>query len=380
MTAGRLHRARRVHRDIGAGMAVGIAAALFALPALPARADDGREENARLRLVYEAPRDCARASEFRDRVLSLVRTAPGSWKSAVEVRVGITRGERGYVGRLGIMQHDEQHDGDHRTSERELRAATCAPVVAALAVSAALAIDDALEASAAPAPTAPAPTAPQAADERPTSSAPIWDGSATPAMKARRREQRGQAVLPTPRPLELRLGGASALRWGVAPDPLWMQSASLSVGHRATLWPPTLRGELGYGASPIARTPHGAFRTRLFEAAVSACTPSGDAWLAHLGVCAGVSGGVLASTSFEVIRPADRVRPWFTAFIAPRVSLPLTAGLAIVAEGRVAFPFVRETLTFYPGIEVYEAPATVFQGALGLEVSLPTPRRNGQAP
>lgn len=342
-----------------------------ALVANDVSAGNGPDRGERLRLSYDVPQECPRVADFRDRVVSLVRTPPGAWRNDVEVRVVIMRRDRGYVGRVGVVQHDER---DRSPSERELRASTCSPVVAALAVSAALAIDDALEASAG---SASETTFAPHADEPPE--APPILSTAEPAPASAHRAVPAPAA-PKAHPLELRLGGASAVRWGVAPDPAWMQTASFAVGWHEALWPPTLRAEVGFGATPIVRTEYGAFRTRLFEAALSTCTPDGAGWLAYFDLCVGASGGVLASTSFEVLRPTDRIRPWFTAFAAPHVRLPITAGLAVVAEGRIAFPFVRETLTFYPGIVVYEAPSTVFQAALGLEVTLPVPRHGASLP
>jgi hypothetical protein len=337
------------------GVAIGVLAAALTGSAR-AHAEDDTDHEARLRLVYEAPRECEGASRFHERVISLVRTPPRKWKSSVEVRVTIERAERGFVGRLGLVQRDAT---EHEPSERALRATTCASVFEALAVSAALAVDDALEESAASEPVTPGEKA-----EAPQAPAP------PPSRMPPRSTLK--PIPPRPRrPFELRIGDALALREGLAPDRLLLQTASISLARLGSFWPPPLRGELTFGASPVIRTPYGAYRARLVEVALAACTPTGQGLFGVLGLCAGVGGGVLATSSFEVLRPAERERPWGVAFVAPRVSIPVVTGLRLVVEGRMVLPFFRESQNFYPGITVYDAPAAALQVAIGLEVSLP---------
>ncbi|MBX3213876.1 MAG: hypothetical protein KF850_17690 [Labilithrix sp.] len=335
-------------------------ALVAALGASEARADDGPDSSAKLRLVSAAPRECHEAAGMRDRILSLVRTPPATWKSAVEVRVTIARAPRGFVGRLGVVQLDAP---EHAPAERELRGSTCRSVVEALAVSAALAVDDALEEAAA-ATTTDDLEEPSPEDGGPEASLP----TRRPPRRARRTTTR-PARAPR-RPLELRVGNVIGLRQGIVREPLWIQTAFLSAARRNSYWP-ALRAELTFGASDVARTAVGAYRARVFEGAAAACSPRRDGWLDLVGLCAGVSGGALVTTSFEVIRSADRGRPWFAAFASARASFPVVSGLSVVADARVAIPFFRERLSFYPGITVYEAPAFVLQGALGLEVTLP---------
>jgi hypothetical protein len=305
-------------------------------------------------------------------VLSLVRTPPETWKSPVEVRIRIERRDHLYVGRLGVVQLDPL---EPPAAERELRATTCLSVVDALAVSAAIAVDDVLaeveraaitssssppgeEPDAAPAPSTPAP-APA------TSSAHAKPSVRPPAVRPSAGWRLGS--------IELRVGDSIALRRGIVPEPVWMQSAWLSAARRNS-WYPMFRAELAYGASGIARTDVGAYRARLLEGGLAACSPLRDGILSILAVCAGVSGGTLMTSSFEVIRSADRVRPWFAAFAAPRIALPLLQGIAFVVEGRIAVPFIRERLRFHPGVTVYEAPLAVAQVGVGLEVRLPPSR------
>ncbi|MDF2697486.1 MAG: hypothetical protein K0S65_5869 [Labilithrix sp.] len=320
-----------------------------------ARAGDAADLNSQLRLAYQAPQTCETAAGFRERVVSLTRSPPRTWKSVVEVRVTIERTERGYVGRLGVVHGDMP---DRVPSERTLGAATCSSVVEAIAISTALAIDEVLEEDETP--RAPPPVEP-GREESPLPVAPIVPHRkpATPKPRAPQR------------PLDVRMGDAVALRGGLAPDPLILNTAWLSVARPGTISPLPVRGELTFGASPVARTAEGAYRTRLLEVAVATCTPAGGGLLAVFALCAGVGAGVLATSSFEVVRPAERERLWIAAFTGPRLSIPLMAGLHLALEGRLVVPFFRENQTFFPGITAYEAPAAAWQSSFGLEVRLP---------
>lgn len=345
----------------------------IALFAADVRADETGSEasaDAALRLAYDAPSECVDARGVRARVLSLVRTPPEKWKSPVEVRIRIERHDRLYVGRLGVVQLDPL---DHPAAERELRATTCLSVVDALTVSAAIAVDDAL---------AEAERAAITSSSSPSGEEPVAAPAPEPSAPAPASAHAKISVRPPPvrpsktsriGPIELRVGDSIALRRGIVPEPVWMQSAWLSAARRNS-WYPMLRAELAYGASGIARTGVGAYRARLLEGGLAACTPLRDGVLSIFAVCAGVNGGTLMSSSFEVIRSADRLRPWFAAFAAPRIALPLLEGIAFVVEGRIAIPFMRERLRFHPGVTVYEAPLAVAQVGVGLEVRLPPSR------
>ena len=358
-----------VLRHTRAACLVGLSIALFAADV---RADETGSEasaDAALRLAYEAPSECVDALGVRARVLSLVRTPPEKWRSPVEVRIRIELRDHLYVGRLGVVQLDPL---DHPAAERELRATACLSVVDALTVSAAIAVDDALaeaeraaitSSSSPPGEEPVAAPAPEPSTPAPASaSAHAKISVRPPPVRLSKASRIG--------PMELRVGDSIALRRGIVPEPVWMQSAWFSAARRNS-WYPMLRAELAYGASGIARTDVGAYRARLLEGGLAACTPLRDGVLSILAVCAGVNGGTLMSSSFEVIRSADRVRPWFAAFAAPRIALPLLEGIAFVVEGRIGVPFMRERLRFHPGVTVYEAPPAVAQVGVGLEVTLP---------
>ena len=358
-----------IHRHTRAACLAGVSIALFAVDVRASETGSEASSETALRLAYEAPSECVDAVGVRTRVLSLVRTPPATWKSPVEVRIRIERHDHLYVGRLGVVQLDPL---DHPAAERELRATSCRSVVDALTVSAAIAVDDALaEAEKAAITSSSSPPA-----EEP-GAAPALEPS-TPAPAHARAQANGSARRPPVRPsngwrigpTELRVGDGIALRRGIVPEPVWVQSAWFSAARRNS-WYPMLRVELAYGASGIARTGVGAYRARLLEGGLAACSPLRDGVLSLLAVCAGVSGGTLMTSSFEVVRSADRVRPWFAAFVAPRVAIPLLEGIAFVVEGRIAVPFMRERLRFYPGVTVYEGPLVVAQVGVGLEVRLP---------
>lgn len=359
-----------VLRRTRAACLAGLSIALFAVDVRAGESGSDASSETALRFVYEAPSECVDALGVRARVLSLVRTPPEKWKSPVEVRIRIERRDGRYVGRLGVVQVDPL---DPPAAERELRATTCLSVVDALAVSAAIAVDDALaEAERAAITSASSPPG-QAPDAAPAPSPPAPAPASASAKASVRpppvRPSKGRRVGTT----ELRVGDSIALRRGIVPEPVWMQSAWFSAALRNS-WAPMLRAELAYGASGIARTDVGAYRARLLEGGLAACSPLRDGVLSILSLCAGVSGGTLMTSSFEVIRSADRVRPWFAAFAAPRIALPLLEGIAFVVEGRIAVPFIRERLRFHPGVTVYEGPLAVAQAGVGLEVRLPPPR------
>ncbi len=349
----------------------GLGLALLAVDARAGETGSEASPDTALHLVYEAPSECVDAAGVRARVRSLVRTPPEKWKYPVEVRIRIDRLDHLYVGRLGVVQLDAL---DHAAAERELRATTCLSVVDALTVSAAIAVDDALAEAASAATTRSSPPpgdeAVAAHPPEPVTPAP----APTPSPVNAKIPVSGHPVRPREAsrigPIELHVGDSIALRRGIVAEPVWMQSAWFSAARRNS-WYPMLRAELAYGASGIARTGVGSYRARLLEGGLAACTPLRDGVLSILAACVGVNGGTLMSSSFEVIRSADRVRPWFAAFAAPRIALPLLEGLAFVVEGRIALPFIRERLRFHPGVTVYEAPLAVAQVGVGLEVRLP---------
>ena len=318
-----------------------IAIAVLVAPRL-ARAGEGR-----LEIDYAAPSECHGEDVLRERVLSLVHTDITEWNVSARLVLRIARTDGAYVATLTIAQGEERAPA----SSRSLAGVTCNAVFEAIAVSAALAIDEAFE--------EPPPVKPRVSAPPPP----------PPPTRA--------AAPPRPGASDVRLGSEIGLRGGIAPRPMVVHTAWISGGALRKAWPPVARADVSFGFAPIERTPYGSYRLRALDVGLSLCTPRHRPLFEVVGACAGAAGGVLASSSFDVGfgEPTEHNRPWFAMFVAPRIALPLWHVVHFVVEGRVLVPLFRDTFYFHPNRAVHKAEPWAWQLSLGLELTLPVAAR-----
>ncbi|WP_437610706.1 hypothetical protein WMF20_03625 [Sorangium sp. So ce834] len=370
---------------------------------------DARAEVQPLRVAYEAHEGCPSAEAFLREVTArteLARDAAPD-EAALEVRVHITSAEGESRGRITVGTEEDAR-------VREVGGATCADVVAALALITALWVDPTASldpqrptakprssedpdpagaAGAAAGPTGAAPPAgalvppggqapepasppragpPQAASLAPT--APV----ARPATAPPRPPSPAAGALRSPQrplPLERRwtLGIQASAASGVAPEAL------LGGGPFVEL-----RADLGLRASfrvaaEVAATgaidvgPGGARFTRWIgrlDTCADVLRPA--RWLS-LGSCVGAEGGFLHSSGLvgdTITEVKDATVPWASLGLLARMTASLGALVRVDVHGGPQFPLVQRSFMFErPALVIHEVPAVTWALHVGAGLS-----------
>lgn len=354
----------------------------------------------RIQVVYDAPAECPPVAQFMERVAARAASnAPGP-KLVVSVRE--RAGE--FVGELRIGRRESP-------IERRIAAPTCLEAVDALALVAAMVLEDARARetartraahahSAKPRkapPTNAADPAPRAASlqaEVPTAedprsaeaeasasrghSEPITPppssghaGTAPPrppaAQPARPSPQRAETA-ETRFHLDLQLG--SLWVQGVAPSP----RAGFELGPEL-LW---LRRRLALQANLTLRTtwpyrdqrPEGNVAMSFWAAAAKACA-GGDALPTRLRVsaCAALEWGTLSARASATENAARSHRPWRAVGPAALIRVSFSARVAAQLGAELLFPLVKDLYTLAES-SVFSVPPRAFRMSLALTVRL----------
>jgi len=324
---------------------VGILASGVALVFAQPRAPELRVEP--IRLEYQAGDSCADRSAFlaevRARTQRMREARPDEPALVFDV---VLIDESGQVtGRL------RRQNPDGAASERTVVGASCANVIAALALIVALAIDP--EAS-----LVPVPQAPPAASRTP---------EPAPAAQLRR------ASAPHPAPPRTRwrwgFGAQTSVRSAVAPEALFAFGAYATIEARTGV--PSARLSVQHAAQTV-RITGGGGKIAWTDAHLDAC-PWGlrlvDA--AALVPCVGVDGGVLRVSGVSTPNPDTFTHPWIALGTLLRLRMRSLNWLAVDAELGVGFPLVRNRYFLRPSTTVHDVPFVDVHAGLSLGILLP---------
>jgi len=306
-------------------------------------------ETTPVRLRYTAPAECPDRRGFFEQVSArtkLARLADAS-EIATTLVVRIKHVPGGTAGTI------ELSTPPGRTAQREVKAASCEQVVAALALMTALAIDpdastEPVSKPPLPAPkleptAAPKPTRRGTPEERPASALTRWKGGVSVELLG----GIAPSLVPAVRPF-IELDREGRAPWGFA--------ARLSAARLQT----------------EVRTESGGAEFRLWSARLEGCP-------AHVRVarplwfsaCLAFDFGELTATG-NGVTPAQQVsRPWLAAGEITRLELRLFDALAIEAAGEIMFPLVRDRFFVQTDVTLHRAPAVAGGGAVGVGVTFP---------
>lgn len=351
----------------------------MAIGARSARADGtaGSGEGAlgALDMTYEAPPPPTCPSHA-DLSRAVARRIEPTWLTQADVRrftVRIVRTDRGeWAGRL-----DVEHAG--RSRGREIRAATCAEVAAALVVFIAIALDPVAAEGPDEAP-APLPEPPQDGDPRSTQ--PSGD------------PQTGEVALPAPTKSSARrpaVDGAVALpswTWSAladvvylrVPEPAWGARVGGQLAKRVRSasgfdFSPGLR--VFWGFADFATYPERAGKVALrYQAAqVQGCAAFGlPSIRLSLTPCVGADFGTLESTARDLRQGAHAEATWRAANGSVRAAWSILSWLAVELEVGAIVPFERPTFGLSQPTRVAYRPPPVLlatSGGIGLNARFP---------
>jgi hypothetical protein len=307
------------------------------------------EEVTPVRLSYTAPGDCADEHGFFDQVAARtqrVRLADAS-EPATALVVSIRVVPGGLAGRL------ELRGDEGTTSAREVKAASCDQVVAALAIMAALAIDPdaSTEPLPKPKPAPPRPRPKPVAQPKPRSAPPAPTSSLNSRWKA---------------------GVSLAVLSNVFPDPALAVRPFLELAREGRpAWGYTLRLSAARFQSKVSRA-EGTGEFALYVSRLEGCPAHLRAWQPlWLSACLGLDGGWLEARGADVTPSQSVTRPWLAGGETTRIELRMLEILALEVSGEVFFPFVRDRFFVGSDATVYRTPAVGFGGAVGLGVFFP---------
>ncbi|HEY4159724.1 MAG TPA: hypothetical protein VGM29_16550 [Polyangiaceae bacterium] len=298
-------------------------------------------------LVYSAHAGCPDEQAFVRELTARTRLAriADTGEAAERVRVRIDEVPGGSHGQL-VMGVGAG------ASTRDVSAARCEQVVAALALMTALAIDpDALttvEAGAPPAPVTTAqPAVPKEEPHRPPRAEP-------------------------PARFHVRAGVAFELGTSISPNPLPSLRPFLGLEReRGAAFGYALRLSLGRGQAEIARS-DGAGEFTLWSGRLEACPVhaplSAPLWVS---ACGAFEAGRLSAVGHDVSSAQSLQRPWYAGGGAARLELRPIGTFGLELAGDMLFPFVRDRFFVQSDSTVRRTPAVVAVVALGVSVRFP---------
>jgi len=323
--------------------AVALAALAILACSRPARGDDAIP----LQLSYSAPATCPDAAAYRAQVAARTprgRPARGG-EPAIALTVVVQDVPGGNTGTLELLTPDGA------ISMREVSAADCAQVVAALALVTALAIDPNASTAAVPVPPAASAQLPRP----PTAPAPA------PPAKDQSRDR-----------WHFGLGLLVEALGGVAPEVLFFPRPFVQVTRE-------LDASFGYalrlsGARAHGEVTHqgGSADFALLAGRLEGCplrfspTPR-----LALSACVPLDAGRLEAAG-SGFTPSQRVaRPWLSAGALARVEWQLVDVLVLEAAGELFFPIVRDRFFVGDDATLHRVPGLAAGATLGLGVRIP---------
>lgn len=228
---------------------------------------------------------------------------------------------------------------DGAETTRELTGATCAETVDALALAAALAIEE--QAAATPAPVEPAAVV-------------RVDPPAVPPPRL------------TPRSWRIAAGAGVARFGGVTPAGVFAVAVHASLGRDRG---PRFRIGVARSERDDIATATGGADLRATLVRLDACPIALVRGRFDAAPCAGLELGALTAHGADVTMATGDTRPW----VAPDAALRLRARsgrFAIELEGAIAFPLIRDRFVILPSTTVHEVPAVTTTVGLGITVDL----------
>jgi hypothetical protein len=345
-----------------------------------------------VRLSYEAPAGCPSSEAFTDAVRAQAKAAKLSAgdEPARRLTVRIMRGERSEggagagEGQLHGRLQIEETDG--ATSIREVTAATCDDVVAALSLMAAMAIDadprndpakkvkpGPKEASGASGGQGGAAASPSAGTA--PSRSPI-DRGGRPQTAAGQPRASNPAPADPPPPQDAaetrhwQIGAHGGAFGGVAPVLAW--GAVVFVDWSAwntTGVAPSLRLGLALAESSAVVLAEGQATFRWVAARLGGCPFALSEVPFTVRACGGLDAGLLRGQGSAVARPVEVTRGWIAATAAGRLQVPVSAWLFIEGEAGFTFPFIRDQFVFdRPRRDIHEVPPVSGFATAGISV------------
>jgi hypothetical protein len=296
------------------------------------------------RVDYEAPAACPDGRAFEGQIRAR--------SSRIALRADAATVIRVIVETAGGPTQQRHVDG------------SCADVVAALGLIAALALDPMASTSTAPTPTAPAADATSAKPEEPKP-APTAPATPPPAKGTERAAPASDELPP----------GAELAKH----DWRWSMGAGVGVtGGVATA--PLVSVPLFVDVAQVSRglvSP--AFRLR-FERASTDQGGASFTWTAgslegcpfalvggplRVWPCARVEAGTLSATG-DAAHSKSAARPWLSVGAVARARLSVVGGLFVELEGEAFAPFVRDRFYLEPDTTVHRATPVAVAGAASL--------------
>ena len=343
--------------------------------------DDPAPDEDAVRIEYEAPEDCASASDFLHEVLS--RTKHGRLASRQQlarvIRVSVApRGEE-MVGRLEFTDRDSQ------PVVREVSAASCAELLPGLTLVTALAIDAQATEQAEPLATAPTvPSEPSPPSPCPEPAPPAVSPQPLPPQQAPRAvEPQDSGAEPTATDqtgaspdrsrAEWMVGAQAVAASAVAPGTAFGGAAFVSFGPGPQDWSArvTIASASAVRSEDIAsraRFDWLALRTDFCPLSVKLGPISGRP-------CALAEGGGLYAagrTNGVILESNAEWTPWAAVGMLARLDVPVTSWMLAELEGGGVAPLVRRTYRYVqPADLVHEVPAVGWGAAAGLSLRIP---------
>jgi len=349
--------------DSNARIAVIACAALTVAALFPSRSAMAQSPRV-IHLDYAVSAECPDQDAF---VLQLRNRIPrvsfARDENALQLSVAVRRLHRRFEGQIAIRE------GRGSLSQRAVRGDTCAEVLAALAVIAALAADPtggAMPSGAAQAPeqnsrgevsaTTPheptPPTPPPVLGEAPMAERPapsasregsVWNGAAGAQ------------------------GAASGRLQGTAPVSV-VAFVAIARASREQISPELrLRFERTLDATTHAASGGGRFVWTL--GAIDACAMQNVLAPARIGACLRVEGGALSATGIDVAPSRSDVRAWLAVDLVARGRVEIIGPWFVELEVGAIFPMLRDRFLLEPSTTIFRPAIATWFGGGGFGVT-----------
>jgi hypothetical protein len=295
-----------------------------------------------LRIQYSAPHACPSAEAFMAEVVArtpLARPA-GDGEPGTALSVTVKDVPGGSTGRLELVAPDAT------SSVREVSAADCEQVVAALALMTALAVDP----NAATGPIQPVlPPTPPPLERK-------------PAAK----------VESLPARFVFEAGAQLEALGGIGPDPVALIRPFVQVSREgSSAWSYALRLSAGRAHTRISNQ-EGSGAFTLWTARVEACPLR--FWLVRplaLSACVPFDAGQLTAAGSGVTPSRDVARPWLSLGGEGRVEWRVFDMFMLEAAAELVFPIVRDRFFVGSSSTLHRAPAVTVGASVGIGVRFP---------
>ncbi|MFO0741332.1 MAG: hypothetical protein U0270_35880 [Labilithrix sp.] len=324
-----------------------------------------------LALRYEAPPACPGASTFFAQLRA--RTARVRAPAEGEARARARRPRR--PRRARVHQAPPLRGGRHEQGPRVVEAVSCAEVVEALGLSAALAVDPL--ASTACRHLRALGLLPGRAFRRGPVGIPVSNERAGAVSRDRHDGPRSACAEPAararaPRPASgAGLAVEAAALSGLVPS--GHVFAEVMLRDRAAIFAPSLRGSFGRSLELDQELAFGSASLSWTVGALDAC-PLRVHLASNFALhpCAGFTAGVVSTRAGGgVVNARDPSRPWAALDLHGRLAWEPVGFLAIEMEAGAMAPLYREQFFFLPNFDVYQAPIIGLFGRAGASVRFP---------